>query len=121
MYARIGPESSMPIVRRYEVKKPCQLGSGSIDAYKIWLVRRMGRLDVVARMLIELLDKDCIRAVAEAMAGLQTEEAVQAVVQVSLTLASADRPDVVADVSAAPSLCLRLSQWAPGLHREAQG
>ena len=63
---------------------------------------------MVARMLIELLDRDCIKAVAEALAGLRTEEAIQAVVQVSLTLASADRPDIVADVSA-PSLPVSLS------------
>ena len=67
--------------------------------WQIFCIRRMGRSDVVARMLVELLDKEYIRAVAEAMAGLSTEEALQAVVQVSLTLASADRPDILADVS----------------------
>ncbi len=70
--------------------------------WQIFCIRRMGRSDVVARMLVELLDKEYIRAVAEAMAGLRTEEALQAVVQVSLTLASADRPDILADVSHPP-------------------
>ena len=75
----------------------------SIAAGETFSVCRMGRSDVVARMLIELLDEDCMKAVIEALAGLRTEEAIQAVVQVSLTLASADRPDVIADVST-PSL-----------------
>ena len=82
--------------------------------WQIFCIRRMGRSDVVARMLVELLDKEYIRAVAEAMAGLRTEEALQAVVQVSLTLASADRPDILADVSPPPSpplfMCMTLAQ-----------
>ena len=77
----------------------------SIAAGETFSVCRMGRSDVVARMLIELLDGDCMKAVVEALAGLRTEEAVQAVVQVSLTLASADRPDVIADASVPLCLC----------------
>ena len=90
---------------------------GFIPSNKTYEWRRMGRSDVVARMLIEMLDEDCMKAVVEALAGLRTEEAIQAVVQVSLTLASADRPDVIADVSAPAlpvppflSLCRVLTQ-----------
>lgn len=56
-------------------------------------------MDVMARMLMELLEKDLMSLVVTAVAGLSSEDAVKAVVQVSLTMASMDRPDVMTDVS----------------------
>ena len=103
VYARLGPHFSKLSKSRHAVHQPSQIRPASIAAGETFSFCRMGRSDVVARMLIELLDEDCMKAVVEALAGLRTEEAIQAVVQVSLTLASADRPDVIADVSV-PSL-----------------
>ena len=102
VYARLGPDFDKLVNLSCGVNQPSLMRPGQLQPARPCSVCRMGRSDVVARMLIELLDKDCIKAVAEALTGLRTEEAIQAVVQVSLTLASADRPDVIADVSAPP-------------------
>lgn len=63
---------------------------------------RMGRADVVAKVLIELDEQRQVEFVVRALQGLKTEEAVEATVQVSQALASMDRPDIVADVRTLP-------------------
>lgn len=63
---------------------------------------RMNRADVVAKALIEIHGERQLEWVVQALEGLKTEKAVQACVKVSQTLAAMDRPDVIADVRAAP-------------------
>ena len=69
---------------------------------------RLGRADVVARVLVELDEQRQVQCVVQALQGLKTEDAVEAAVQVSQALASMDRPDIVADVrsSAGPLIML---------------
>lgn len=62
----------------------------------------MDRADVMAKALIETHGERQLEWVVQALEGLKTEEAVQACVQVSQTLGTMDRPDVLADVRAVP-------------------
>ena len=70
---------------------------------------RMGRVDIVARGLVQLHGEARLDAVAEAMSSLHSSEAVQATVQVSLALARSNRPDIMTDVCISFKLCLCLS------------
>ena len=75
----------------------------------------MGRADLVARGLIRLHGEDHLEAVAEAMGSMHSAEAVQATVQVSLALASSNRPDVMTDVCTFLALRLYLTFPMNGL------
>ena len=70
----------------------------SIYGLSSWRPCRLGRADVIARVLVELSDQGQVEFVVRVLEGLKTEDAVEAVVQVSQALATMDRPDIVADV-----------------------
>ena len=59
----------------------------------------MGRADVIAQGLIQLHGEEHLDIVARAMGSMQSREAVEATVQVSLVLASSTRSDVMTKVS----------------------
>ena len=69
---------------------------------------RMGRTDVIARGIIQLHTEEHLDIVARAMASIQSMEAVQATVQVSLAVASSSRSDVLADVRSSDAAFLGL-------------
>lgn len=60
---------------------------------------RMGRVDVVARMVIELVNTRHTNVVCACFRGLVMSGHGDALAQVAFTVAEMDRPDVIATVS----------------------